>query len=259
MLVHQGESQRRAGVAAWAGNALQLGARILYIEPHDVPVERSLLHVLDEHSVAVADAVASGQLTVLAADAEVYSPTWRAQMVDEALAEGYPTVRWSGETRTAYATISRTAHAELERASDELCRTKPVSMLCQYPSGVGDADLQEACAVHAHGVRESATRTRPMADGIALGGSVDVANEKVVRSALAVATSTPHDGRGSFVVDLGALDFIDVAGVRALLVGTSAHRANGGQVRLRAPQPQVERLLRMLAVHEADGMRIEDE
>jgi hypothetical protein len=42
LLVYHEESQRRIGVAAWVRRGLELGAKILYIEPQDDPPGRSL-------------------------------------------------------------------------------------------------------------------------------------------------------------------------------------------------------------------------
>ena len=97
VLVHDSERQRRAGVAAWVRRGLDLGAKILYIEPRDVTAERSLLCLLKDDGVDAEEVVERGQLQVLRAeDDRVYRPAWFTKVVEEALAEGYPTVRWSG-------------------------------------------------------------------------------------------------------------------------------------------------------------------
>ena len=257
MLVHHGDRQRRVSVAAWVRSGLKLGAKILYIEPPDVTAERSFLSVLREHQVAADDVMARGQLEVLAADPAIFCPTWPVRVVDEALANGYPAVHLSAEARTGYDVLSPSAHADIERTVDDLCRTRPMSVLCQYPADLDEASLQAACGLHSHGVRESATQIYPVPGGIAIAGEVDRANEAIIRAALAVATASRHERDRLFVVDLSGLDFIDVGGVRALLTGTSAHRANGGGVRLRGPRRDIERVLRLLGTHLATGIRIE--
>src|SRR4051794_2643011 len=97
LLVHSSERQRRAGVVAWVRRGLDLGAKILYIEPVDVPAERALMQVLQAGNIDVREAVGCGQLQVLPADDEAYETALRARCVDAAMAEGYRAVRCAGE------------------------------------------------------------------------------------------------------------------------------------------------------------------
>lgn len=257
LLVHNGEQQRRAGLAAWVRRGLELGAKILYFEPVDEPAGRTLMGVLRDHEIRADAAVGRGQLQVLPADGEAYTQASMSSFVDEALAAGYPTVRWSAEAETAWSVMSRTAHADLEWSTDELCHTRPVSILCQYPAALSQATLQAVCAMHRAGVRESLLHTSPVPGGIALAGEVDVSNEAILRSSLMAAGSRSEVGRGFFVVDLSRLGFLDVAGAKALLTGTTAHRTNGGRVLLRAAQPPVDRVLRLLGMDRAPGCIVE--
>lgn len=253
LLVHNGEQQRRAGLAAWVRRGLELGAKILYFEPVDEPAGRTLMGVLRDHEIRADAAVGRGQLQVLPANGEAYTQASMASFVDEALAAGYPTVRWSAEAETAWSVMSRTAHADLEWSTDELCHTRPVSILCQYPAALSQATLQAVCAMHRAGVRESLLHTSPVPGGIALAGEVDVSNEAILRSSLLAACCGTQTDRGTFVVDLSRLDFLDVAGAKALVSATSAHRMTGGKVLLRAAQPSVYQLLRLLGIERAHG------
>src|SRR6476646_117343 len=90
LLVYDNERQRRAGVAAWVRRGLDLGAKVLYIEPPEESAERSLLGVLKEDEIDANDALARGQIQTGPADAIAYSPAWQASMVEQALADGYP-------------------------------------------------------------------------------------------------------------------------------------------------------------------------
>jgi anti-anti-sigma factor len=256
LLVHGSEQQRRAGVVAWVRRGLELGAKILYVEPVDVPAERSLMQVLRTSNIDVREAVGRGQLQVLPPDGEAYNTGLRARSVDDALAEGYPAVRCSREATTAWGGMSSIAHAHLERETDELCRTRPLSILCQYSASLAPATLQSAFAMHGGGVRESQLSAWPVPGGIALAGEVDVCNEAVLRSSLTAAVSAEVGG-GCFVVDLSRLSFLDVSGVRALLKGTSAYRLNGGTVLLRAAQPPVDRILTLLEINREQGCMLQ--
>ncbi|MGH3330405.1 MAG: MEDS domain-containing protein, partial [Nocardioidaceae bacterium] len=231
VLVHHNEAQRRIGVAAWVDRGLDLGAKVLYTEPPSEPAERSFMSLLVEQNVDVGEAKERGQLEVFSADAKAYDPAWQASVVAAALAEGYPSVRWSGEADTAWGVMSPAAHADVEWATDELCHVEPVSILCQYSTRLSLETLQTVCAMHGDGVRESLLHTSPVPGGIALAGEVDASNEKVLRSALLAATSAAE--QGSLVLEMGSLHFLDVRGARSLLTGTSAYRCGGGTVYLR--------------------------
>jgi anti-anti-sigma factor len=257
VLVHDNERQRRTGVAAWVRRGLDLGAKIIYIEPSDVPVHDSLKDVLKEHAVDVGGAFESGQLEVFAATPDVYEPAWQSKVVEAALAAGYPSVRWSGAAATAWSVMSPSAHVDIEWATDRLCQEQPVSILCQYAADLPQPTLQIVCALHGAGMREAQLRTSPVPDGgVALSGSVDASNQRLLRSALIAASSSTAD-RSVFVIDLSELDFLDVAGARAFLTGTTGHRIRRGAVCLRAPQRPVESVLRLLRVDVADGFEIE--
>lgn len=75
---------------------------------------------------------------------------------------------------------------------------------------------------------------------VILDGEVDVSNSAALATALAEARSE----RGEITVDTGALRFIDLAGLRALLV--PAPPVAGDAVRLRNVPPYLRRLLEML-------------
>lgn len=256
VLIHDSERQRRIGVVAWTRRGLELGEKILYTEPPEEPDDRTLVSVLREHAVPVDDALARGQLEIFPAGDEVYDPTWQAAVVDRALSEGYPRVRWSAEERTAWGVMPPAVHADVEWQTDDLCRSRPVSVLCQYAAHLPQATLQTVCAMHGAGVRESQMRATPVPGGLDVAGAVDASNEKVLRAAL-VAAAAPVGAQGTLTVELGSLEFLDVAGARALLAGTTSHRLGGGTVLLRNPQGEVDSLLRLLRVDLTDGFEVE--
>lgn len=254
-LVHDDEVRRRLGVVAWLRRSLGSGAKVLYIEPRFEPPERSLLGLVAAHEVDLGDAVEQGRLEVFTADDQAYDPAWQQSVVDRALTEGYPTVSWSGEAQTAWGVMPPAQHADVECATDELCRSQPVSVLCQYPARLPQATLQTVCAVHGSGIREALLQTFPGPDGVALAGTVDASNERLLRSALAAAAS--RRGPGWLDVDLSRLEFLDVAGARALLTGTTGHRLRGGGVRLRGALGTVEHVLRLLGVDREEHFAVE--
>ncbi len=117
--------------------------------------------------------------------------------------------------------------------------------------------LETVCAMHGAGVRESQLRTRPIPGGLAIAGSVDASNERILRSALVAAAATSASEDGSLCIELSELEFLDVAGARAFLTGTTPHRIKGGSVRLRGPRQPVDSLLHLLRVGRADGFVVE--
>lgn len=258
MLVHDNERQRRTGVAAWVRRGLEVDAKIFYIEPMNERPERSLTRLLDEYGVEADASLASGQLQVFEASTEVYSPAWQDKVSQEALAAGHPTVRWSGEAGTAWSVMPPATHVDVEWATDRLCEEQPISILCQYEASLPQATLQTACAMHGSGLRETQLWTLLIPEGIALAGSVDASNQRTLRSALVAATAVTEP-ESSFVVDLRDLEFLDVAGARAFLTGTTAHRIRRGTVCLRSPRRGVESMLRLLRVDVADGFDVQGE
>lgn len=257
LLVYATEQERRAGVVAWVRRGLEAEAKIVYVEPADAPAERSLMQVLSDDHVDVTRAVGRGQLQVVDPRAGL-GTAWQAALVEDGLDAGYPAVRLGGDAGTSWSVMSPLDHADAEWAADELCRTRPASILCQYSASVTPSMLERACAMHGAGVRESKLLTVPIQDGVAIAGEVDLSNVQILRSALAAACESTNDVVcAEFVVDLARLTFLDVAGARALVTGTRLYRSRGGVVLLRGAQPIVDRLLRQLGMDQVDGIFLE--
>ena len=245
-LVYDSEELRRAGVAAWVRRGLDLAAKILYIEPAHESADRGLVGVLKENGVDVEAALERGQLEVFSADEDVYRPDWQASVVEEALAAGYGSVRWSGEATTAWSVMSPSAHAGTEQEADELCRSGAVSILCQYPAAVTPATWQSAFKTHAGGLTDAVLWVRQAVGGVALTGEVDASNARTLTAALLAIVAWAAGTE--LVLDLAGLTFMDLAGARALLGGTAAYRMGGGRVRIREPQRQVATVLTAVGV-----------
>ncbi len=258
LLVHNSEEQRRAGVASWVRHSLDSDAKVLYVEPPFEHARQTLLGMLAACDVPAADALKRGQLEVFTATEQTYDAGWQDAKVDEALAAGYPTVRWSGAAETAWGVMTPREHGDVEWATDRLCQERPVSVLCQYPAHLPRATIETACAMHAAGVREAFLRVTPAKGGVAVAGSVDIANERTLRSALTAAAATRAE-QGILAIDLADLDFLDVAGARAFLTGTASHRIVGGTVRLQRARGVVASVLRLLRVDAVTGFEVSDQ
>lgn len=253
LLLYSHESQRRNGVEAWVRRGLEIGAKILYTEPPDEAPARSFAGLLRDQPAAV-EALGTGQIQVFPADQMAYDPEWQASVLDRALGQ-YPCVRWGGEATTAWGLMSRERHTEIEEATDEMCASRPVSALCQYPARASTTVLESACATHHAGLRERLVRTVPLGQGgIAVFGDVDRSNQNILYSVLLAATKTTAPD--PFVVDLSGLRFLDVGGVRSLMIGTSRYRRLGGHVLVKA-RPPVGRVIRLLT-ERSRGLIVED-
>jgi anti-anti-sigma factor len=257
LLLYATEQHRRAGVTAWVRRGLEIDAKIVYVESPDEPTERTLFQVLLEAHVDVTAAVGRGQLQVVG-PGDGLGAAWQAHVVHEGLADGYPEVRVGGEAGTSWTVMSPPDHADAERAADQLCLALPTSILCQYASSLPASMLELVCSMHAAGVREARLQVVPTGEGVAVAGEVDVSNLQILRSALAAACTSTVGRRETFVVNLAGLDFLDVAGARMLVIGTSPLRGRGVVVRLCAAVPNVDRLLRQLGVGGIDGLVLED-
>lgn len=257
LLLYGTEAQRRAGVGAWIRRGLAVDAKIYYTQrPLPDTDERSLVRLLVDVPEAGA-ALDRGQIEVVSAlDPSAYDLGRSGAEVDGALAEGYSSVRWSGEVQTAWWTMSPDEHHRLERTVETLCLTRPVDVLCQYPADDSVGILRHLAGIHGGGVRDTLFHATPVADGLALAGEVDASNRDVLLALLAGTTSAAAPT--TFRLDLHDLAFLDVGGARALLDGTSHYRARGGTVRLESLQPHVDRVWQVFGLTDQDGVLVEE-
>lgn len=256
LLLHHDEAQRRRGVAAWVRRGLDLGEKILYTEPAEQPPGRALRELLVDQQVDAGEALASGQLSVVVADQLAYDPDWQNGVVESALEDGYPSVRWSGEAETAWSLMPRPAHEALEQATDGLCQERPVSVMCQYSTAETDGRLTAWCHLHGAGLRERSVALACTRSGVAIAGEIDITNHAIVRSALTAATSRAT--RPACTLDLSGLRFLDVRGADAIVTGTDGYRRAGGRVLIAGAQGPVARVLHVLDIGVGGGISMEE-
>jgi anti-anti-sigma factor len=145
--------------------------------------------------------------------------------------------------------------ADIERATDKLCKSQPLSVMCQYPGRASMEVFQRVSAEHGAGLRERLLQATPIEGGVAVAGELDISNKNILCSVLLAATTACESE--TFVLDLSGLGFLDLGGVRTLMAGTDPYRRLGGHVRLQAPQPHVDRLIRILGVDREQGFLTE--
>lgn len=93
----------------------------------------------------------------------------------------------------------------------------------------------------------------PQVNGFRLEGTVDVNN----RSGLAAALVAAQQGCGHVLIDLAALEFIDMEGLRLLVRAARALPAGRLLVLQRVP-PYVRELLRVVNWDQTSGLRYEE-
>jgi anti-anti-sigma factor len=71
------------------------------------------------------------------------------------------------------------------------------------------------------------------------------------------AVTRALSSRADVVVDLGALSFADTTLMLDLVMLARRLRRHGRALRLRCPQPQIERLIELVGLHRLEGVIIE--
>jgi anti-sigma B factor antagonist len=79
-------------------------------------------------------------------------------------------------------------------------------------------------------------------DIIAINGTIDALTASQVITA---CNEHIHDGHLNVIADFSGVDFMSSAGLRAILASVKEARAAGGDFRLAAPQPSIEKVLKM--------------
>src|SRR5687768_1818426 len=153
LLLHGSELERRSRVAMWVRRGLERDEQVIFAQAETVAPDRSVLAVLAQQGIDVQPATARGQVLVLPLAAVYRSgPDGQMERIERALAEGYRGVRLSGEASAALTVVPEHVYASLERSMEQLCRTHPVSTLCQYDrTPTAGARLDQATASHIGG------------------------------------------------------------------------------------------------------------
>jgi anti-anti-sigma factor len=196
-----------------------------------------------------------------------YPAQGQAALVDPPLRSGRPGVRLVTSAEGALAYLGESEFRRVEREMDVLCETRPVMLLCHLHSGTRRAEptspaLDPFVDTHAHELRSPSLTMHRTAGGVHLSGDLDLDSCGLVEAV--VARATQHTGaagqqrlEATLVVDLSELDFIDVAGYRALRRGTEPWRGRGGTVMLTGTGGTVRRVLELLGPGAGGDVRLE--
>jgi anti-anti-sigma factor len=254
LLLYGSENERLSALAAWARRGLENDEKVIYTEPPGTPPERSLVRLLQDDGIDAGAAAAKGCL-VVQSPAEFFPPDGQASLLERALMEGYRGLRLSARASLTLTVMPQGAHSDVERAFDQLCRTRPVSALCQYEQwSLPEDRLRDVAASHlSGGIRQRALSVAQHAGHLVLAGEIDVSNHDILRCALRAAAEQASQ---TLRLDVSRVEFLGAAGFRALDDGTFRFRRQGGQVLLIEPKPWVERILRVARVDQLPGIEL---
>lgn len=90
------------------------------------------------------------------------------------------------------------------------------------------------------------TITKGTIDQIAINGSIDALTSQQLTATI---NAHIHDGHPNVIVDFSKVEFMSSAGLRAILASVKEARSAGGDFRLAAPQPSIEKILKMAGFH----------
>jgi anti-anti-sigma factor len=245
MLLHRSERERLLRLAEWVRAGIERDEKVVYVEPADAG-PAAVLPALHRQGFDVDALAGTGRLQVLAPEL-YYAADGQAAVVDRALDEGFAAVRVSGAATAALGVVSLAEHVAIERAVDELCRSRPVSVLCQYayPATSGER-LSAVLGMHPSGVRELFLAVTATPSTLVLRGDVDVANLEVLEAALTAALArAAADRRDLLRVDLAGVAHLGAAACRALARAAERFAREGGRLDLVGVRPAVARVLRL--------------
>ena len=254
LLLYGSESERLSALTAWARRGLENDEKVIYTEARETPPERTLIRLLQDDGIDAPAATAKGCL-VVQPPAEFFPSDGQAGMLERALAEGYRGLRLSAQASSTLTVMPQAAHGDVERAFDQLCRTRPVSALCQYEHGGMPEDrLQDAASSHlSGGIRQRTLSVAQHVGHLVLAGEIDVSNHDILMCALRVAAEQASQ---TLRLDVSQVEFLGAAGCRALDDGTFRFRRRGGRVLLIEPKPWVERILRVARVDQIERIEL---
>lgn len=254
-------------VAAFVGSGLQVGHKVLCltetISPDRLGAEFA------QRALPVAEALASGQLTILSSEQSWLAdgPPTAARMIEElagqlhsAAGEGYPGLRVSADMVWAtrpFASVEQLLVFEAGMA--DLMDDGRLTVICQYDRDSFDAvTLAQAVELHPRNVAATVYHDDPLLrvcrqyspPGIRLAGEIDMEHSEALAQALTEALRLDFDVQ----VNLAALGFLDAASASIIL--RAALSLPEGRVMTVVCQPVVAKILTLAGADEVAKLRI---
>jgi ABC-type transporter Mla MlaB component len=220
---------RRRAAAAFVRDALERGHKVVYL--CDADDADAYAVSLASEDAAIDAAIDRGQVDVRPSrsvyapdgnfDAERILATWREEH-RRALAEGYPALSLTGEMAWAHESAAHGSEqiAEYERRLAEVVAEGDIVVLCQYAQSEFDpGTLSDVAAVHGVDLSPelaALSRSGYLSAARIEGRTLRLAGELDHACADALAAVLEAHFPGPLRLDLADLDFVDVAGMRAL-------------------------------------------
>jgi anti-anti-sigma factor len=237
LLLHRTELERRSGLAAWVRRGLEREEKVVYTHFSDVSSLSYLHFALREQGVDVSKAAAEGRLAEVPVR-ELTRGSWQDALLERALADGFRSARLLADSASALCALSNRGGRQ-------------IPAMCQYDATTTTEHLlHDILSAHWTGVRERQLQTAPTPNGLAVAGELDASNDRVLTATLRAATGAAG---AAFRLDLSGVRFLDASAGRALLLATERFRARGGVLVLAAARPNVEHVLGLLGVDQADN------
>jgi anti-anti-sigma factor len=250
-LVYPTAAVRDERLAAFVGTGLQRGEQVvLMAEPDD----HTWLARLALRGVDVGRATREGSLATLDPP-RFYPAQGQAALVDRMLGTGRPGLRLAAHAETALGYLGEAGYRRVEQEMDHLCATRPVTLLCQLQAETTSGQqpvpfLPAVIDAHRHALHGRSVTINRDVHGVQLTGELDLdcggLVEAVLKRAVEVGANEGASAAKGIVVDLSELDFMDVAGFRALLAGTKQWRERGGILVLAGAHGLVRRVIEVI-------------
>ncbi|WNV85591.1 MEDS domain-containing protein [Umezawaea sp. Da 62-37] len=264
------DAEQRRVVTEYLSAGVADGHRVLHFADRQAPA--TVLGWLEAAGVDTGSAVARGQLSVVTAD-ESYLASGRfsssamvdalRREVDAGVAAGFGGLRVCGEMSWALRGIPGAEELdEYERAVDAVFREGRASAICQYDARLFPPDRLDALdrchrlsveqpPLHSSALLRLVPAVRSGRHCLRVIGMVD---NRTLRHFTA-ALGTARDWPGDIVVDMSALRFIDVAGLRDL-ADTAAHLGGGRRLRIEHLAPALCHVVRLVGWDRAPGLTL---
>jgi anti-anti-sigma factor len=180
---------------------------------------------------------------------------WHADLIERAQRAGYAGLAATCDGATLREIVpdpaQRLAH---ERDLTELARksARSVTLLCRYdvrsePPG----ELADLAGLHVPGLLDVCFSAARAQDRLIVTGEIDASNAARFGAVLSAAVDT-----GIRLVDVGGVEFLAAAGLRALIEASRPVGERGETVTLQRVRPTVRRVLDLSGLSEADAVTI---
>lgn len=167
---------------------------------------------------------------------------------EQAVADGFTALRAMADLGWAVDGLATPGQlVDYELCADRMVGDLPLVALCGYDTRAAPPEAAEqVCAVHPACAHEAPApfSVRAVPDGsFAVTGEIDLACRQAWWGVLEAVAARSD---GELVLDVGELDFIDLAGLRGVVATANQLGARGGWLTLRSPRSVLQRCMKVL-------------